>query len=437
MHRSTCCSPIEPRRARRSRSTPASCSPRRSTTWRAFEERWGVKVEVFDARREARGRARALLRRRARSAALERALTGVDALGHRPAPRAGARPARRRAARVGRAPRHLEVQPAGGLDRQGRLALHRRARPALQPAARPRLRLDRLRALHTARGAAARAAGPARTRPSAACTCRAARGAPREPRTGTATSLRAPTCATWRPRRSTSCARSPPSSSGPCCCSRGGKDSIVLLRLAEKAFRPGALPVPDHARGHGTQLPRGHRVPRPPRGRAGRAPDRGLRPGLDRRRARGRGDRPARLAQPPPDDDPAGRHRGARLRRRLRRARAATRSAPGRRSACSRFRDDFGQWDPKAQRPELWKLYNGRVRRGEHVRVFPISNWTELDVWQYIAEEEPGGPVDLLRPRARGVHAATGCSTRTRRFVELMEARSRSARRCATAPWAT
>jgi sulfate adenylyltransferase subunit 2 len=51
------------------------------------------------------------------------------------------------------------------------------------------------------------------------------------------------------------------------------------------------------------------------------------------------------------------------------------------------FRDDFGQWNPKGQRPELWNLYNGRIRRGEHVRVFPISNWTELDVWQYIAEE--------------------------------------------------
>jgi sulfate adenylyltransferase subunit 2 len=51
------------------------------------------------------------------------------------------------------------------------------------------------------------------------------------------------------------------------------------------------------------------------------------------------------------------------------------------------FRDEFGQWDPKNQRPELWSLYNGRIRRGEHIRVFPISNWTELDVWQYIAEE--------------------------------------------------
>jgi sulfate adenylyltransferase subunit 2 len=52
------------------------------------------------------------------------------------------------------------------------------------------------------------------------------------------------------------------------------------------------------------------------------------------------------------------------------------------------FRDEFGQWDPRNQRPELWNLYNARVNRGEHVRVFPISNWTELDVWQYIAREK-------------------------------------------------
>ncbi len=51
------------------------------------------------------------------------------------------------------------------------------------------------------------------------------------------------------------------------------------------------------------------------------------------------------------------------------------------------FRDDFGQWDPKNQRPELWNLYNGRHRKGEHIRVFPLSNWTELDVWQYVAED--------------------------------------------------
>ena len=51
------------------------------------------------------------------------------------------------------------------------------------------------------------------------------------------------------------------------------------------------------------------------------------------------------------------------------------------------FRDDFGQWDPKNQRPELWSLYNGRHKQGEHIRVFPLSNWTELDIWQYISDE--------------------------------------------------
>jgi len=52
------------------------------------------------------------------------------------------------------------------------------------------------------------------------------------------------------------------------------------------------------------------------------------------------------------------------------------------------FRDEFGQWDPKNQRPELWSLYNGRHRKGEHIRVFPLSNWTELDIWQYVSDEE-------------------------------------------------
>ena len=51
------------------------------------------------------------------------------------------------------------------------------------------------------------------------------------------------------------------------------------------------------------------------------------------------------------------------------------------------FRDEFGQWDPKNQRPELWSLYNTKIRRGEHIRVFPLSNWTELDIWHYIARE--------------------------------------------------
>ena len=69
------------------------------------------------------------------------------------------------------------------------------------------------------------------------------------------------------------------------------------------------------------------------------------------------------------------------------------------------FRDEFGQWDPKNQRPELWGLYNTRIHRGEHIRVFPISNWTELDVWEYIVTGEPGDPVHLLRAHAQRVRA--------------------------------
>jgi sulfate adenylyltransferase subunit 2 len=64
------------------------------------------------------------------------------------------------------------------------------------------------------------------------------------------------------------------------------------------------------------------------------------------------------------------------------------------------FRDEFGQWDPKNQRPELWNLYNARVDKGQHIRVFPLSNWTELDVWQYIARENiPIVPLYFAKPR--------------------------------------
>ena len=66
------------------------------------------------------------------------------------------------------------------------------------------------------------------------------------------------------------------------------------------------------------------------------------------------------------------------------------------------FRDEFGQWDPKNQRPELWGLYNPRIYLGESIRVFPISNWTELDIWSYIAYEGIIVPSHLLLPRAGG-----------------------------------
>ena len=101
------------------------------------------------------------------------------------------------------------------------------------------------------------------------------------------------------------------------------------------------------------------------------------------------------------------------------------------------FRDDFGQWDPKAQRPELWNLYNGFVKPGEHVRVFPLSNWTELDVWQYVREEGIALPTDLHGPQARGVparrHALRGLPV----SWSCWPTRAPSRSRCASAPWAT
>jgi sulfate adenylyltransferase subunit 2 len=84
------------------------------------------------------------------------------------------------------------------------------------------------------------------------------------------------------------------------------------------------------------------------------------------------------------------------------------------------FRDDFGQWDPKSQRPELWNLYNGRIKKGEHIRVFPISNWTELDVWQYIREEELEIP-SIYYAHEREVFRRDGMLYANSDFVELID----------------
>jgi sulfate adenylyltransferase subunit 2 len=83
------------------------------------------------------------------------------------------------------------------------------------------------------------------------------------------------------------------------------------------------------------------------------------------------------------------------------------------------FRDDFGGWDPRWQRPEVWSLYNGRIRRGEHVRVFPLSNWTELDVWQYIAQERLEVP-SIYFAHERAVFRRDGMLYAASDFVELL-----------------
>ena len=159
----------------------------------------------------------------------------------------------------------------------------------------------------------------------------------------------------------------------------GGKDSIVLLRLAEKAFRPGDVPFPV------MHVDTGHNFPEAIEFRDRRVPDvlvASVQDSIDRGRVR---DEPSRnrLQTTTLLDAIEERRFDAAFggaRRDEERARAKERIFS--------FRDDFGQWDPRRQRPELWNLYNGRVRPGEHVRVFPISNWTELDVWEYIRTED-------------------------------------------------
>ncbi|UGT61488.1 sulfate adenylyltransferase subunit CysD [Nocardia asteroides] len=84
------------------------------------------------------------------------------------------------------------------------------------------------------------------------------------------------------------------------------------------------------------------------------------------------------------------------------------------------FRDEYGQWDPRNQRPELWNLYNGRHRRGEHIRVFPLSNWTELDIWNYIAAEEIALP-PLYYAHRREVVQRDGMLLAHTRFLELLD----------------
>src|SRR3954453_23078351 len=166
----------------------------------------------------------------------------------------------------------------------------------------------------------------------------------------------------------------------------GGKDSIVLLRLAEKAFRPGRFPFPI------MHVDTGHNFPEVLDFRDRRVQELGERiivasvqESIDSGRAREEtGTRASRnRLQTITLLDAIEEHRFDALfggaRRDEERARAKERMLS--------FRDDFGQWDPRVQRPELWILYNGRIRRGEHVRAFPLSNWTELDVWQYIGRE--------------------------------------------------
>jgi sulfate adenylyltransferase subunit 2 len=199
----------------------------------------------------------------------------------------------------------------------------------------------------------------------------------------------------------------------------GGKDSIVLLRLAEKAFRPAPFPFPL------MHVDTGHNFPEAIEFRDRRVEELGERlvvalvedsiregrvveqtgPGASRN-----GLQTVTLLDAITEHKFDAAFGGAR--RDEERARAKERILS--------FRDEFGKWEPQKQRPEVWSLYNGRIHKGEHARVFPISNWTELDVWQYIAEEDLEVP-SIYFAHEREVFSRDGMLYAVSPFMEMLE----------------
>jgi sulfate adenylyltransferase subunit 2 len=206
----------------------------------------------------------------------------------------------------------------------------------------------------------------------------------------------------------------------------GGKDSVIMLRLAQKAFHPGRIPFPV------MHIDTGHNFPEVLEFRdrmvadleatlvvasvqesidSGRSTEEsGTDPSRNRLQTRTLLDA---ITERKFDAVFGG------ARRDEEKARAKERVYS--------FRDEFGQWDPKNQRPELWSLYNGRHRSGEHIRVFPISDWTELDVWQYIGEENLDLPTIYYSHRREvfrrdGMLLSTGPHVTPREDEERFEA---------------
>jgi sulfate adenylyltransferase subunit 2 len=186
----------------------------------------------------------------------------------------------------------------------------------------------------------------------------------------------------------------------------GGKDSIVMLRLAEKAFWPCKIPFPV------VHIDTGHNFDEVIEFRDRRVAELGVRlvvgsvqADIDAGRSvEEQGPRASRnrlqtttLLRTIEEERYDAVFGGAR--RDEDKARAKERVFS--------FRDEFGQWDPKNQRPELWNLYNGQISRGEHIRVFPISNWTELDIWQYLSDDDIAIP-DIYYAHTRRVFERDG-----------------------------
>jgi sulfate adenylyltransferase subunit 2 len=199
----------------------------------------------------------------------------------------------------------------------------------------------------------------------------------------------------------------------------GGKDSIVLLRLAEKAFRPARFPFPV------MHVDTGHNFPEVLDFRDRRVAELGERlivasvqESIDKGRVREEpGPDPSRnrlqtvtLLDAIEEHDFDAVFGGGR--RDEEKARAKERVFS--------LRDEFGQWEPRTQRPELWNLYNGRIRKGQHMRVFPISNWTEMDVWQYVAQERAEVP-DIYFAHDRDVFRRDGMYLAVNPFLHVRD----------------
>ncbi|GAA5193156.1 sulfate adenylyltransferase subunit CysD [Rugosimonospora acidiphila] len=197
----------------------------------------------------------------------------------------------------------------------------------------------------------------------------------------------------------------------------GGKDSIVMLRLAEKAFAPARIPFPV------MHVDTGHNFPEVLEFRDRRVAELGVQltvasvqEAIDAGLVRQAPDGTRNRIQTPVLLAAVEKYRFDALfggaRRDEEKARAKERVFS--------FRDDFGQWDPKNQRPELWSLYNGRVHPGESIRVFPLSNWTELDIWHYIAREKLALP-DIYYAHEREVVDRDGMLYAVNEFLPMRE----------------
>jgi len=203
----------------------------------------------------------------------------------------------------------------------------------------------------------------------------------------------------------------------PCLLFSGGKDSIVMLHIARKAFAPARIPFPVMHVDTGLNFPEILAY----RDRwieklgltlvVASVPD-AIERGLVQEEPNGSRNR----IQTPVLLETAERHRFDALfggaRRDEEKARAKERVFS--------FRDEFGQWDPKNQRPEIWSIYNGRVHQGQSIRVFPLSNWTELDVWNYIAAEEIEIP-ELYLAREREVVERDGMLYAVNQFTPVRD----------------